>query len=74
MQLGIGVSIYVEITGGVGNGENAKIEVHDDGTATIYTGTSPHGQGHDTAWSMIASAQTGHPDRQVRRSCGATPT
>ena len=61
MQLGIGVSIYVEITGGVGNGENAKIEVHDDGTATIYTGTSPHGQGHDTAWSMIASAQTGIP-------------
>ena len=47
--------------GGVGNGENAKIEVHDDGTATIYTGTSPHGQGHDTAWSMIASAQTGIP-------------
>ena len=61
VQLGIGVSIYVEITGGVGNGENAKIEVHDDGTATIYTGTSPHGQGHDTAWSMIASAQTGIP-------------
>ena len=61
VQLGIGVSIYVEITGGVGNGENAKIEVHDDGTATIYTGTSPHGQGHDTAWSMIASAKTGIP-------------
>ena len=61
VQLGIGVSIYVEITGGVGTGENAKIEMHDDGTATIYTGTSPHGQGHDTAWSMIASAQTGIP-------------
>ena len=43
------------------DGENAKIEVHDDGTATIYTGTSPHGQGHDTAWSMIASAKTGIP-------------
>ena len=61
VQLGIGVSIYVEITGGVGNGENAKIEVHDDGTATIYTGTSPHGQGHDTTWSMIASEKTGIP-------------
>jgi carbon-monoxide dehydrogenase large subunit len=61
VQLGIGVSVYVEITGGVGNGENAKIEVHDDGTATIYTGTSPHGQGHDTSWSMIASARTGIP-------------
>jgi aerobic carbon-monoxide dehydrogenase large subunit len=60
VQLGIGVSIYVEITGGVPPmGEAAKIEVADDGTATIYTGTSPHGQGHDTAWSMIASAQPG---------------
>ncbi len=59
-QLGIGVSIYVEITGGVDpKQEAAKIEIHDDGTGTIYTGTSPHGQGHDTAWSMIASAQTG---------------
>ena len=61
-QLGIGVSVYVEITGGVPPmGEAAKIEIHDDGTASIYTGTSPHGQGHDTSWSMIASAQTGIP-------------
>ena len=59
-QLGIGVSVYVEITGGVDpKQEGAKIEVNDDGTATVYTGTSPHGQGHDTAWSMIASDQTG---------------
>ncbi|HWL42309.1 MAG TPA: xanthine dehydrogenase family protein molybdopterin-binding subunit [Ilumatobacter sp.] len=59
-QLGIGVSVYVEITGGVPPmNENAKIVVHPDGTGTIYTGTSPHGQGHDTAWSSIASAQTG---------------
>jgi aerobic carbon-monoxide dehydrogenase large subunit len=61
-QLGIGVSIYVEITGGVDpKQEDARIEVHDDGTATIYTGTTPQGQGHDTAWSMIASEQTGIP-------------
>ncbi len=58
--LGIGVSVYVEITGGVPPmNEAAKIEIHPDGTGTIYTGTSPHGQGHDTAWSSIASAQTG---------------
>jgi carbon-monoxide dehydrogenase large subunit len=42
-QLGIGVSVYVEITGGVGTGESAKVEVLDDGSARIYTGTSPHG-------------------------------
>ena len=58
--LGIGVSVYVEITGGVGAmNEAAKVEINPDGTGTIYTGTSPHGQGHDTAWSSIASAQTG---------------
>ncbi|HEY5664296.1 MAG TPA: xanthine dehydrogenase family protein molybdopterin-binding subunit [Ilumatobacter sp.] len=59
-QLGIGVSVYVEVTGAVDPLEEvAKIEIHPDGTATIFTGTSPHGQGHDTAWSTIASARTG---------------
>ncbi|HZX55400.1 MAG TPA: xanthine dehydrogenase family protein molybdopterin-binding subunit [Ilumatobacteraceae bacterium] len=59
-QLGIGVSVYVEITGGVDPfGEHAKIEVLDDGRAVVYTGTSPHGQGHVTAWSMLAHEQTG---------------
>ncbi len=61
-QLGIGVSVYVEITGGVDpKQETATIEVNDDGTAQIYTGTTPQGQGHDTAWSMLASAETGIP-------------
>jgi aerobic carbon-monoxide dehydrogenase large subunit len=60
-QLGIGVSTYVEITGGVGTGEHARIEVLDDGRAIVYTGTSGHGQGHLTAWSMLAHEQTGIP-------------
>ena len=61
-QLGIGVSVYVEITGGAPQlHEDARIEVLDDGRAVVYTGTSPHGQGHVTAWSMIASSDTGIP-------------
>ncbi len=61
-QLGIGVSVYVEITGGVPPfGEHAKMEVLEDGRAIVYTGTSPHGQGHVTAWSMLAHEQTGIP-------------
>lgn len=61
-QLGIGVSVYVEITGGVPPlNENAKIVVGPDGSGTIFTGTSPHGQGHETVWASIASAQTGIP-------------
>ncbi|MFZ9340412.1 MAG: xanthine dehydrogenase family protein molybdopterin-binding subunit [Ilumatobacteraceae bacterium] len=60
-QLGIGVSVYVEITSGGTNHEDARIEVLPDGRAIVYTGTSPHGQGHVTAWSMIASEHTGIP-------------
>ena len=66
VQLGIGVSTYVEITGGVEPfGEHAKIVVLDNGRANVYTGTSPHGQGHVTSWSMLAHEQTGIPMDQI---------
>jgi aerobic carbon-monoxide dehydrogenase large subunit len=72
-QLGIGVSVYVEITGGVPPmSEATKIEVNEDGTALVYTGTSPHGQGHDTAWSMLASEQTGIPMDKITLIWGDT--
>jgi aerobic carbon-monoxide dehydrogenase large subunit len=61
-QLGIGVSVYVEITGGAPQlHEFGHVVVNDDGSATVYTGTSPHGQGHATAWSMLVQEQTGIP-------------
>ncbi len=65
VQMGIGVSCYVEITGkSVTEGpptEVARVQIHPDGAATVFTGTSPHGQGHDTSWSMIASSELGIP-------------
>jgi carbon-monoxide dehydrogenase large subunit len=71
--LGIGVSVYVEVTGGVDpKQESARIQVNDDGSATVYTGTSPHGQGHDTAWSMIAHEQTGIPMDRITLVWGDT--
>ena len=71
--LGIGVSAYVEITGGAGAPqEDAKIVVHPDGSGTIYTGTSPHGQGHETAWAQIASARTGIDMSRLRLVWGDT--
>ena len=55
-QLGIGVSTYVEVTAPVGlHLEYGACEIHDDGTATVYAGTSAHGQGHHTAFAMLAS-------------------
>jgi carbon-monoxide dehydrogenase large subunit len=73
LQLGIGVSVYVEITGGVPPmGEHAKIEVLADGRCRVYTGTSPHGQGHMTAWAMLASEQTGIPIDDIELIWGDT--
>jgi carbon-monoxide dehydrogenase large subunit len=76
-QLGIGLASYVEITGmGDGEGtppeENATVEVHPDGTATILTGTSPHGQGHATAWAMLASEELGIPVDKITLKWGDT--
>jgi aerobic carbon-monoxide dehydrogenase large subunit len=76
-QLGIGIASYVEITG-MGDGpaqppeENATVEVHPDGTATILTGTSPHGQGHATAWAMLASEELGIPVDKITLKWGDT--
>jgi carbon-monoxide dehydrogenase large subunit len=76
-QLGIGLASYVEITG-MGDGpaspptENATVEVHPDGTATILTGTSPHGQGHATAWAMLASDKLGIPVEKITLKWGDT--
>ena len=57
-QLGIGIGSYVEITG-FGGKEHGYVHVHDDGSATVRAGTSAHGQGHATAFSMIASDRLG---------------
>ena len=76
LALGIGVACYVEITGGGSEAgeskENALVEVHDDGSATILTGTSPHGQGHGTAWAMLASEELGIPVERITVKHGDT--
>jgi len=55
VELGIGVSVYVEITAGGGGSEFASVRVHEDGSATISAGTSAHGQGHATSFGMLAA-------------------
>ncbi|HEV3364130.1 MAG TPA: xanthine dehydrogenase family protein molybdopterin-binding subunit [Acidimicrobiia bacterium] len=67
LALGIGLSVYVEVTGGpVPTPEYAAVEVHPDGTATAQTGTSPHGQGHETAFAQIVSSVLGVPIEKIR--------
>ena len=65
LQLGIGLSVYVEITNGLPGSEYSSVEVRSDGKAVIKTGTSPHGQGHDTAWSMLVAGELGIPIEDV---------
>ncbi|HLI40304.1 MAG TPA: xanthine dehydrogenase family protein molybdopterin-binding subunit, partial [Streptosporangiaceae bacterium] len=65
-QLGIGLSSYVEITAAdAALGETARLEVAKDGSATVYTGSSAHGQGHDTAWAMLVQDELGIPMDRV---------
>jgi carbon-monoxide dehydrogenase large subunit len=63
--LGIGVATYVEITG-FGGSEFGSVQIHDDGSATVMAGTSSHGQGHATSFSMIVADTLGIPLERIR--------
>ncbi|MDQ2726319.1 MAG: xanthine dehydrogenase family protein molybdopterin-binding subunit [Actinomycetota bacterium] len=65
LQLGIGLSVYVEITGS-GGSEYAIVEVDDGGGATVSAGTSAHGQGHATAFSMLVADRLNIPMERIR--------
>src|SRR5207302_10963430 len=70
---GIGFSTYTEICGlapsritgpgGVGvqagGWESALVRVHNTGAVTAYTGSSGHGQGHETAFAQIVADRVG---------------
>ncbi|MCP4086214.1 MAG: xanthine dehydrogenase family protein molybdopterin-binding subunit [Actinomycetia bacterium] len=65
-QLGIGVSSYVEVTAPAGlHIEYGAVEINEDGSVTGRVGTSAHGQGHITAFSMIISDMLGVPMDQI---------
>ncbi|HET7478913.1 MAG TPA: molybdopterin cofactor-binding domain-containing protein [Rubrobacteraceae bacterium] len=71
VQLGIGLSTYTEICGfgpsqalaglGLGGGgwEMSNVRMLVTGKVEVATGTSPHGQGHETSWSQIAADALG---------------
>ena len=52
--LGIGLSTYVEICG-MGDFELGSVSMDGEGKVTVLTGTSPHGQGHQTTWTQIVA-------------------
>jgi len=84
VQLGIGISTFTEMCGlapsrvlgslsyGAGGWEHAAIRMLPTGKVEVVTGSSPHGQGHETAWSQIVADQLGVPFEDVEVLHGDT--
>jgi carbon-monoxide dehydrogenase large subunit len=84
VQLGIGVSTFTEMCGlapsrvlgslnyGAGGWENAAIRMLPTGKVEVVTGSSAHGQGHETAWSQIVADRLGVPFEDVEVLHGDT--
>jgi aerobic carbon-monoxide dehydrogenase large subunit len=70
-QLGLGLSSYFEMCGlapsrvlaslnyTAGGWEAATVRILPTAKVQVVTGTSPHGQGHETSWSMIVADRLG---------------
>ena len=71
--LGIGLACYVEMCG-FGPFESAIVRVEPSGTVTAFTGTSPHGQGHETSFAQIIADHLGVDYDQVVVRHGDTAT
>ncbi len=84
VQLGIGFSTFTEMCGlapsrvlgslsyGAGGWESASIRMLPTGKVEVVAGTTPHGQGHETAWSQIVADQLGVPFEDVEVLHGDT--
>jgi carbon-monoxide dehydrogenase large subunit len=84
VRLGIGVSTYTEMCGlapsrvlgslsyGAGGWEHASVRMLPTGKVEVVTGSSAHGQGHETAWSQIVADKLGVPFEDVRVLHGDT--
>jgi len=84
VQLGIGISTFTEMCGlapsrvlgqlayGAGGWEHASIRMLPTGKVEVVTGSSSHGQGHETAWSQIVADRLGVPFEDVRVLHGDT--
>ena len=84
VRLGLGISTYTELCGWApsrllgalryagGGWDHASVRVLPTGKVEVVTGTSPHGQGHETAWSQIVADRLGVPFEDVEILHGDT--
>ena len=68
--MGIGLASYVEVCGF--GWETSTVRMEADGTVTIYTGISPHGQGQETTFAQMAADALGVQPEQVNVLYGDT--
>ena len=62
---GVGVSCFIE-GGAAGPKETARLEVNDDGTISVFLGTSSVGQGVETVFAQIAADALELPIERIR--------
>ncbi|WP_368074323.1 xanthine dehydrogenase family protein molybdopterin-binding subunit [Arthrobacter sp. 24S4-2] len=84
VQLGIGISTFTEMCGlapsrvlgalsyAAGGWEHAQVRVLPTGNIEVVTGSSSHGQGHETAWSQLVADKLGVPFENVEVLHGDT--
>ncbi|MGK5113969.1 MULTISPECIES: xanthine dehydrogenase family protein molybdopterin-binding subunit [unclassified Geodermatophilus] len=84
VQLGIGFSTFTEMCGlapsrvlgslsyGAGGWEHAAIRMLPTGKVEVVTGSTPHGQGHETAWSQLVADRLGVPFEDIEVLHGDT--
>jgi carbon-monoxide dehydrogenase large subunit len=72
LLLGVGLGMFVEVADGVGGGEYGAVEITGDGGAIVRSGSTPHGQGHQTTWAQIASDRLGIPMDRIEVRAGDT--
>ena len=76
-HLGVGITTYVEMCGlapsrvlaslnySAGGWEAATVSMLPTGSVQVVSGTTPHGQGHETTWSQIVADKLGVDPGQV---------
>ena len=62
---GFGVGCYIE-SGASGPKENARLELNDDGSVSVFVGSSAVGQGLETAFAQITADALELPLEQIR--------
>jgi carbon-monoxide dehydrogenase large subunit len=68
---GCAVTCFIE-GGAAGPRENARIELHPDGTASVFVGSANVGQGLETVCAQIAAEALGMPMEKIRVLHGST--